>query len=59
VGQYKISKKEAVRVYGIKMNPRMDSVMDKDMFRIEYSRGFSGKAGKMRIGGRITMNSEP
>lgn len=50
---------DSVRVYGAKMNPRMDSVVDKDMFRIEYSRGFCGIPGKKRIGGRITMNIEP
>ena len=41
------------------MTPRVDFTVDKDMFRIECARGFCGKPGMMRVGGRITMNSEP
>ena len=45
--------------YGCKMTPRVDFTMDDDIFRIECARGFCGKAGKMRVGGRITMKREP
>jgi len=41
------------------MTPRVDFTMDDDIFRIECARGFCGKAGKMRVGGRITMKREP